>query len=269
MAARKRSLGVTINTGELPSAKGVEEGYDLAMVIGRWQHVAHSSFRYDCRALKQMIAETDELRLWEKNVGGFKFANRDQFLREKVLIDYELTERDMAEIVGMLNRDDPDAVQERLKRRGRPKKGEEKVGNTNISKGGSTAAYILARLDRDGHAELAAKVRAKTMSANAAAQAAGYRKNQTPLQQIQKLWVKLDAAGRKAHLKWTLAHCATCGREGAWMSKDIHGNPVDLLHGEWCDACCEEGQRETLKEMTKEQREIFERWQAGGMRVKQ
>jgi hypothetical protein len=47
-----------------------------------------------------------------------------------------------------------------LGKQGRPKKGEEKVGNANISKGGSTRAYILARLDRDGHVELAAKVRA-------------------------------------------------------------------------------------------------------------
>lgn len=78
-----------------------------------------------------------------------------------------------------------------LGKRGRPKKGKEKVGNTNISKGGSTRAYILARLDRDGHAELAARVRAGEMSANAAAIAAGYRKASTQLEKQLKGLPKL------------------------------------------------------------------------------
>jgi hypothetical protein len=38
--------------------------------------------------------------------------------------------------------------------RGRPKKGEEKAGDARIIY--NTKAHILARLDRDGHAELAA-----------------------------------------------------------------------------------------------------------------
>jgi hypothetical protein len=75
---------------------------------------------------------------------------------------------------------------------GRPKKGESRepgnqVDNVNLNKGGNARAYILARLDRDGHAELAAKVRAGTMSANAAAIEAGFRKKQTPLERILKL----------------------------------------------------------------------------------
>ena len=47
-----------------------------------------------------------------------------------------------------------------------------KVDNINTgprTKGGTSKFYILARLDRDGHAELAAKVRAGEKSANAAA----------------------------------------------------------------------------------------------------
>jgi hypothetical protein len=53
----------------------------------------------------------------------------------------------------------------------------DQVGNTKlISDGGTTRAYILARLDRDGHHELAAKVRAGELSANAAAIEAGFRK---------------------------------------------------------------------------------------------
>jgi hypothetical protein len=45
--------------------------------------------------------------------------------------------------------------------------------------------YILARLDRDGHAGLAAKVRAGTMSANAAAIEAGFRKTSEALSEVR------------------------------------------------------------------------------------
>ena len=55
-----------------------------------------------------------------------------------------------------------------LGKRGRPKKGEEKGDNVTLKGRGNSSAYILARLDRDGHAELAAKVRAGKLSANAA-----------------------------------------------------------------------------------------------------
>jgi hypothetical protein len=50
------------------------------------------------------------------------------------------------------------------------------LGNTNsISKGGMTCAYILARLERDGFAELAAKVKSGKITANAAAHEVKYR----------------------------------------------------------------------------------------------
>jgi hypothetical protein len=113
----KKFAHVTINSGELPSAHGVAEGYPLSEVIRRWQSIAHGSFREDCQALKQMITETDELRLWEKNVGGFRHKDREDFLRHKVLIDYELTERDMTEIVALLRCDDVTAIQQRLAKR--------------------------------------------------------------------------------------------------------------------------------------------------------
>ena len=48
--------------------------------------------------------------------------------------------------------------------RGRPKKGEGK-GAVGTFKRGGNPAYILARLERDGHAELVAKVRAGKQSA--------------------------------------------------------------------------------------------------------
>lgn len=58
---------------------------------------------------------------------------------------------------------------------GRPKKGEEKVGNTKLI--GATKPYTMARLRRDAP-ELAERVEAGELSANAAAIEAGFRKKQ-------------------------------------------------------------------------------------------
>jgi hypothetical protein len=72
---------------------------------------------------------------------------------------------------------------------GRPKKGEEKPCNTSFKYG--TRDHWLLRLERDGHVDLAAKVRAGELSANAAAIEAGFRKRATPLERILKLLPKL------------------------------------------------------------------------------
>jgi hypothetical protein len=48
--------------------------------------------------------------------------------------------------------------------------------DTTLKQVGRGRAYVLARLDRDGHAALAAKVRAGELSANAAAIEAGFCK---------------------------------------------------------------------------------------------
>lgn len=50
-----------------------------------------------------------------------------------------------------------------------------------------TAKHWLLRLERDGHSELAAKVRAGEMSADAAAKKVGYRKQLSPFDALQKL----------------------------------------------------------------------------------
>jgi hypothetical protein len=99
----------------------------------------------------------------------------------------------------------------------------------NSSGHGTSAAYLAARLRRD-FPEIADKLAAgKFKSVRAAAIAAGLITPKNPLEQIQKLWAKLDRAGREAHLDWTLKQCATCGRSGA-------------VNGFWCDACVAENQ---------------------------
>jgi hypothetical protein len=53
--------------------------------------------------------------------------------------------------------------------------GKRQADNVTLARG-NDPDYILARLDRDGHTELAARVRAGHLSAHAAAGAAGFHK---------------------------------------------------------------------------------------------
>ena len=64
----------------------------------------------------------------------------------------------------------------RLRRPGRPKAGDANGANGTFKRGSNSRRYIIARLRRDGYAELADKVEARTLSARAAALAAGFRK---------------------------------------------------------------------------------------------
>jgi hypothetical protein len=209
--------GVTIDSGELPSAEGVAEGQSLFRVIRRWQTIANGNFRDDCRFLKQMIDETDRLRLWEKNVGGFTFKDRDDFLRNKVLIDYELTEQDMTEIVAMLKRGEPDGVRQKL---AATMKAAGPVPEQRIGKGmpgpgrgkktGSVAtrfssrrdiSYLAARIKRDRPDIAAAVERGEYKTMRAAAIAAEIIKPPTTLTGLRRLWKKATPSEREAFLK--------------------------------------------------------------------
>jgi hypothetical protein len=63
--------------------------------------------------------------------------------------------------------------------------------NVTLKERGNARAYVLARLDRD-RPDLAERVRADELSANAAAIEAGWRKQPTPLERIYKLLPKLS-----------------------------------------------------------------------------
>jgi hypothetical protein len=117
----------------------------------------------------------------------------------------------------------------------------EPVDNVNTLKrpDGNAIEYALRRLRADERPlakELHTKVLAGELSPHRAAVLAGYRKELTPLEQIQKLWTKLNRDERKAYLDWTLQQCATCGRAGTWEG--------GIPNGMWCDACCDEGYKE-------------------------
>jgi hypothetical protein len=58
---------------------------------------------------------------------------------------------------------------------------------------GNTRAYILARLERDGHTKLVAKVQTGEISARAAGIKVGYIKEPTPFEQAAKAVAKLSS----------------------------------------------------------------------------
>jgi hypothetical protein len=63
-----------------------------------------------------------------------------------------------------------------LRQRGRPKLSDQKGAIGTFKRSSNSRSYIIARLRRDGHAELAVQVEAHMLSARAAAKAAGFGK---------------------------------------------------------------------------------------------
>jgi hypothetical protein len=145
-----------------------EKWRELMLARRRFCEVALS---YDCRCLVQFIADAEQMYC------ALGFASAEDMVRR----GYALEPEEINIALEWLKHNPPDeplpldqAV--KLGRRG-TNQHTVGVGNTkSISRGGTTAAYILARLDRDGFTELAAKVRAGELSANAAAIKAGFRK---------------------------------------------------------------------------------------------
>lgn len=76
---------------------------------------------------------------------------------------------------------------------------------------GTSPEYIKARLIRDGHQELADKVKAKKLSARKAAIAVGYinPKEKTPLTELKRVWVKANEAERNEFLSWVSSNCSS------------------------------------------------------------
>jgi hypothetical protein len=66
-----------------------------------------------------------------------------------------------------------------------------KPDNVSVDSFGNSKAYTLARLDRD-RPELAERVRAGELSANAAAIEAGFRRKRTPLELLRKAALRGD-----------------------------------------------------------------------------
>ena len=167
-------VAVTIDSGELPSARG-KTGHELNDVLRKWKSVAQGQFPYDCNALLQMIDEVDELKMWEYGAEGF-YKTRDEFLEKVVLIDFDLTEQSLSEIVAKLRQgkqvrlEPVHTHQEAGAMGGRGNKASDNITSFR----GTSKKYLLARLKRY-RPELAARVIADELSANAAAVEAGWR----------------------------------------------------------------------------------------------
>ena len=148
---------------------------------------------HDCRCLVQFV---NDAKLMFSELG---FENAEVMIRD----GYGLEPSEIAVAVRWLELNPPmepiglETAIELGKHGGARRKGNQGRIPTLNKRGRD---YDLARLDRDGHNELAAQVRAGTMSANAAAQQVGYRKPPSPLKQLRKAWAKASADERASFL---------------------------------------------------------------------
>jgi hypothetical protein len=204
-------MNLRIDSGGLPSAVGVE-GNALMNVIRKWQSIADGRFPDDCAALLQMVDETDRLRLWEKNIGGFTFKDRFEFLQKRVLIDFNLTEQALDDIVKRLRKGE--TVKMRAQRIVKAAKiedvpthedhpggrGKTRASGTALARGQNHAAYLAARLKRD-HPEIAERLAAgEFRSVRAAAKAAGIVHDPDALDQLRRWWKKASEEQRAEFL---------------------------------------------------------------------
>ena len=147
----------------------------------------------DCRCLVQFVADA------ERMAGPLGFHNGDDFIARGL----KLASQEIRLAVDWLKINRPQEaipyeVVQRLAMR------EIGVAGRSRLKHGNSRAYILARLERAGFRELAAKVRAHEISVSDAAIAAGFRKKLTPLDRIKKLTTQLSPADRSSLIEWLL-----------------------------------------------------------------
>lgn len=201
-------MAVVIDSGQLPSAVG-KSGQALEAVIRKWQSIAQGRFRDDCRALLQMIDETDTHRLWETYADGW-YKDRDTFLRKVVLIDYDLTEQSLSEIVARLRRGENVrlTLAERTVDRAivvESLAGHGEVGNGRGSKTtsiGRGADYLTARIKRD-RPDIAERMqRGEFRSVRAAAIEAGLVSRPDPMQQAKRAFERLPPEERDEFIQW-------------------------------------------------------------------
>lgn len=192
-----------VTTGKIdPSTRGKDvPRNEWRYLLSARASYCNQQFQHDCRELLLFIDDgrankffgyPDEVTYWREGLclepEAVPFA--ENYLRTRqARLEAGLDGRDWREV--------PFGQAVALGKRGRPKKGEGKLRNTNFKSGSDTRAYILARLERDGHDELATKVRAGELSANAAAIVIGYRKASTPLERVFKLLSKLTPSERR------------------------------------------------------------------------
>jgi hypothetical protein len=147
----------------------------------------------DCRRLLEFVEDAEQMY---RPLG---FNSPEDFIERGL----ELNPQDVAWAVDGLRRMKPDEAIpfEKAKALGKHGANQHTVGGSNTTSLGRGVDYTLARLDRDGHDELAGMVRNKTISANAASIKAGYRKRKTPLDRLNAAWAQATEEEREQFMQ--------------------------------------------------------------------
>lgn len=156
----------------------------------------------DCRLIVQFTADAEP-------VNWFGYSSRDEYIRDGLGLDASLVEFALAGLRSLgvsapASLDRATSEGRRLAQHGGDRRSEEARENQpdgcKVEPGyGNSTAYTIARLDRD-RPELAEKVKAGEMSANAAAIEAGFRKRQTPLDLLRSAWRRASKPEREAFI---------------------------------------------------------------------
>ena len=199
--------GVTIDSGPVAASDFLrdvpqEKWLDLMQVRKSFLRV---NLPYDCRSLLQFVEDGEQM------FGPLGFTSTDDFIERGL----GLNPQDVAWAVDGLRRMKPDepitfkaamtlgqreiGVSGGKAGPGRGKKTD--ANGARLSKAPNSIDYITARLDRDGFTELAAKVRAKEMSARAAGIEAGFIKPLTPLYRLRGAWKVATEDDRRTFLE--------------------------------------------------------------------
>lgn len=194
-------VAVTIDRGPVSPASRVEE-----VPQEKWRDLLRArrgflaiNLPYDCRMLLQFVEEADRVRMWESlGFNGLNDLIRRGFELEPQMVHWAI------DGLKSLKPDEPISFKAAIElgQWGGDRKSEKarnQGSNTTLVNVGRGLNYTLARLDRD-HPELARKVKAGELSANAAAIQAGFRKVPTPLEQLHKAWNKATAKERRQFL---------------------------------------------------------------------
>ena len=195
-------MALTINKGLDPLTKprDVPRKRWAELVAARKYHCL-GNIPTDCRTLLGLVADAEEFE-W------LGYGTRERYMREGLELDPVAV--DLA--IGFLRAagtsvpiEFATAVDEGRKLRSHGTN-QHTNGDSNRKssakalKGGTNSAYTIARLDRDAP-ELAARVRAGGISANAAAIEAGFRKKLTGIDRLRSAWKAATPSERRAFLK--------------------------------------------------------------------
>jgi hypothetical protein len=182
---------VTIDSGpvtaDLYLRKVPREKWQILLLERR--SFLHTHLPFDCRELLRFVEDAEQM------YAVLGYASVEDLVRRGLDLDPQQVGW-AVEGLRQLKPNEPITYEwaQKLGKHGGDRKSEavkDQGSNTTLKLPGRGAAYILARLDRDGHAELAAKVRTGKISANAAAIEAGFRQQKTPLERVRAVFRKM------------------------------------------------------------------------------